>query len=159
MGVFTYNDEGTSSVPPAKIFKAFILDSDTLFPKLLPQVFKSVEILQGDGGAGSIKQINFVEGNEYKFLKQRIEVQDSENLVHSHTVIEGDALGDTLESIKYELKFEAAADGGTVVKRTTVYQTKGDVAVSEERVKAGNETALKLFKAVEAYVLANPDAY
>lgn len=62
MGVITFTDELTSSIPPSRIFKASIVDSHNLIPKLLPQAVKSIEIIQGDGGAGSIKQINFTEG-------------------------------------------------------------------------------------------------
>ena len=47
---------------PSRIFKALILDGDNLVPKLLPQIIKSIEIVEGDGGAGTIKQMNFAEG-------------------------------------------------------------------------------------------------
>ena len=62
MGVFTYTEEHTTPIPLARAFKAMILDADKLMPKLVPQAFKSIEVIQGDGGAGSIKQINFAEG-------------------------------------------------------------------------------------------------
>ena len=38
-----------------------IFDADKLMPKLVPQAFKSMEVIQGDGGPGSIKQIYFAE--------------------------------------------------------------------------------------------------
>ena len=63
MGVVTYEHEITSSIPPAKMFKAFILDSDNLIPKILPQAIKCIEIIEGDGGPGSIKKITFGEGS------------------------------------------------------------------------------------------------
>ena len=64
MGVFTYETEVTSFIPPAKMFKAFVLDVDLLggpLPNIvpLPQVIKNVEILEGDGGPGTIKKITF----------------------------------------------------------------------------------------------------
>lgn len=62
MGVITYTDEQTSPILPARIFKASILDSHNLMPKLLPDAIKSVEFIKGDGQAGSIKQINFAGG-------------------------------------------------------------------------------------------------
>lgn len=62
MGIFTFTDELTSPVAPSRIFKASIVDSHNLIPKLLPHAVKSIELLKGDGGAGSIKQINFTEG-------------------------------------------------------------------------------------------------
>lgn len=62
MGVVTYDSEITSSIPPAKMFKAAVLDADNLIPKVLPQAIKSVEVLEGDGGPGTIKLITFGEG-------------------------------------------------------------------------------------------------
>ena len=71
MGFASFTDEYTSAVAPSRIFKASILDSHNLIPKLLPQGIKSIEIIQGDGGAGSIKQVNFIDGNVHlsTFLK------------------------------------------------------------------------------------------
>ena len=62
MGVFTYESEFLAAIPPAKLFKACILDSDSLIPKIVPQAFKSVEYLEGNGEPGSIKKITFGEG-------------------------------------------------------------------------------------------------
>ena len=62
MGVITYDMEITSSIPPARMFKAFVLDGDNLIPKILPQAIKSVELIEGDGGVGSVKLITFGEG-------------------------------------------------------------------------------------------------
>jgi hypothetical protein len=62
MGVFTYEAETTSVIPPAKLFKAFVLDGDNLIPKVAPQAIKSIEIIEGNGGPGTIKKINLDEG-------------------------------------------------------------------------------------------------
>lgn len=62
MGVYTYESEISTAIPPAKLFNAFVLDGDKLIPKIVPMAFKSVEIIEGDGGAGTIKKINFGDG-------------------------------------------------------------------------------------------------
>ena len=62
MGVFTYETETTSVIPPARLFKSFVLDSDNLIPKVAPKAIKSVEIIEGNGGPGTIKKISFDEG-------------------------------------------------------------------------------------------------
>ena len=62
MGLFTYEMEVVTEIPPAKMFKAFVLDGDNLIPKIVPQAIKNVEIIEGDGGPGSIKKITFGEG-------------------------------------------------------------------------------------------------
>ncbi|WRX20386.1 Bet v I/Major latex protein - like 10 [Theobroma cacao] len=60
MGVFTYESEVITTIPPAKMFKACILDGDKLIPKIVPQAFKSVEFIEGNGEPGSIKKLQLL---------------------------------------------------------------------------------------------------
>ncbi|KAA8527413.1 hypothetical protein F0562_034872 [Nyssa sinensis] len=159
MGVITYDMELACSISPAKMFKAFVLDADNLIPKILPQAIKCVEVLHGDGGPGTIKLITFGEGSQFKSVKHRVDAIDKENFTYSYSIIEGDALMDILESISYEIKIVASPDGGSICKNTSKYHTKGDAKITEEQIKSGKEKASGMFKAVEAYLLANPDAY
>ncbi|KAL0292256.1 UNVERIFIED_CONTAM: Major allergen Pru ar 1 [Sesamum calycinum] len=92
MGAITYDIEIPSSIPAAKMFKAVVLDADTLIPKIMPRAIKSIEILEGDGGVGTVKIIHFGEGSQYKSAKHRVDAIDTENLTHSYTIVEGDAL-------------------------------------------------------------------
>ncbi|CAL5425938.1 unnamed protein product [Camellia sinensis] len=158
MGVTTFTKEFTTTVPPSRMFKALILDSHNLIPKLLPQSIKSIEYVQGDGGVGSIKQTNFPEGSHMKCLKHKIDSLDVENYECKYTLIEGDALGGKLESLSYEVKFEAIGDGSKVTS-TSYYHAKGDIELNEEEMDAGKDKAMGMFKVVEEYLLANPDVY
>ncbi|KAL6293079.1 hypothetical protein ACE6H2_001221 [Prunus campanulata] len=159
MGVFTYETEVTSVIPPAKLFKAVILDADNLIPKLAPTAVKGTEILEGDGGVGTIKKVTFGEGSQFGYVKHRIDGIDKDNFSYSYTLIEGDALSDVIEKIAYDIKLVASPDGGSIVKTISHYHAKGDVEIKEEEVKAGKEKAAGIFKLVEGYLLANPDAY
>ncbi|OWM71164.1 hypothetical protein CDL15_Pgr011291 [Punica granatum] len=133
MGVTCFTQEFTTSVAPSRMFKALILDSHNLIPKLVPQGIKSIEFVEGDGGVGSIKQTNFPEGGHFKHLKHRIDALDKANLVCKYTLIEGDVIFDRLE--------------------------KGDVELKEEEIKQGKDKAMGLYKVVEEYLVANPDMY
>lgn len=62
MGAITVTEEFTSPVSASRLFKALILDADNLIPKIAPQAVKNVEIIEGAGGPGTIKQMNFAEG-------------------------------------------------------------------------------------------------
>lgn len=62
MGVITFESNDTYAVPPARMFKALVLESDQLFPKIFPDAIKNIDVVEGDGGAGSIKKITFAEG-------------------------------------------------------------------------------------------------
>ncbi|GFZ11449.1 hypothetical protein Acr_22g0008470 [Actinidia rufa] len=93
-------------IAPVKLFKAFVLDADNLIPKILPQAIKSVEILEGDGGPGTIKFTTFGE----------------ENFTYSYTIIDGDALMGTLETISYEVKILPSPDGGSICKTAAYHK-------------------------------------
>ena len=73
-------------------------------------------------------------------------------------MIEGDALTD-IASVSTEMKFVASPDGGSIMKSTTKYQTKGDFQLTEEQFQGVKERASMLFRAVETYLVAHPDLY
>lgn len=62
MGLTSITQELKSAIAPPRMFKALILDANNLLPKLLPQFIKSLDIVRGAGGAGSVDQINFTDG-------------------------------------------------------------------------------------------------
>ncbi|CAL1397320.1 unnamed protein product [Linum trigynum] len=159
MGVHVYAEENTSPVAPSRLFKALIGDSETLMPKLLPQVVKSISLLEGDGGVGSIRLLTFQEEVPSKNVKTRVDATDAEKLTHKYTLLEGDLLNEKMESISYELEFAPGPDGGTIGKIKATYVTKGDEPPTEEDRKKGKEISLAMFKVVEGYLQQNPDAY
>ncbi|KAH7513422.1 hypothetical protein FEM48_Zijuj12G0198200 [Ziziphus jujuba var. spinosa] len=146
MGVLTYESEITSTVAPARLFKAFVVDGDKLIPQIAPQAVKQIEILEGDGA-------------QFKYVKHKVNKVDIDSLTYSYAVIEGDVLSDKVEKIEYENKFVAAADGGTIIKNISKYHTIGEVEITEEQIKAGKDRAGGLFKVLEGYLHQNPDAY
>ncbi|KAB2092814.1 hypothetical protein ES319_A02G056300v1 [Gossypium barbadense] len=160
MGVFTYESEIVTAIPPAKMFKACILDGDTLIPKIVPQVFKSVEYLEGNGEPGSIRKVTFAQGNQFNYMKQKVEALDKEKFEYIYSVIEGDSPMNMLDKITYEIKLEASPGGGSICKTSSKYYTIGDIELKEEAIKAGKEKASGvLFNSIEAYLVANPNAY
>ncbi|KAF2313854.1 hypothetical protein GH714_018337 [Hevea brasiliensis] len=159
MGVVTYELEVASPVPPAKLFKAFVLDSDNLIQKVIPKAISNVEILEGDGRPGTVrKSLSRKASSQFKYSKHKIEAIDKKNLKFSHSVIEGDMLMNVIEKITYYIKFQQSPDGGCICKESSNYHTIGDFKLNKDQLKAGKEKALGMFKAVEAYLLANPDA-
>ncbi|KAL6970256.1 Major allergen Pru av 1 [Sarracenia purpurea var. burkii] len=160
MGVITYESEISSPIPPAKLFKAFVLDGDNLIPKILPNAIKKVEVIEGNGGPGTVKIITFGEASTHKSVKHKVDTLDVENFTYSYTIIEGDALTEgTIESITNEVKIIPAPHGGSITKNISHYHVKGEAKITEEQIKAGKEKASVIFKAVESYLVANPDAY
>ncbi|XP_012084573.1 major allergen Pru ar 1 [Jatropha curcas] len=157
MGVLTYESEVVSAVPAAKLFKVFLFESHIYAPKILPQTIKNIEILQGDGGVGTIKKTNFADGFEVKYIKHKIDAVDKDNFTFKYTSFEGEPWLDTLDKVVYETQVVPTPDGGSVTKFTTNYSPKGDAELDVNIVKRGDDNAIGMFKAVEAYLLANPD--
>ena len=98
-------------------------------------------------------------GGHLKCLKHKIDTLDCDNLVCKYTLIEGDVIFDKIEFVVYEVKFEASSNGGCVCKMSSEYHAKAGVELKQEDIKQGKEKAMGLYKVVEEYLSANPDAY
>ncbi|KAJ1433126.1 START-like domain superfamily [Sesbania bispinosa] len=139
MDVLTITEDFTSTVQAGRMFKAMILDAPNLIPKLLPQAIKSIQL--------------------FKHLKHRIDVVDTENFIYNYAVIEGDGELEKVQSISHELKVEHTTEGGCKVKNVSKYHPKPGVEIKEEDFKASREVPLAVVKVVDAYLVANPEAY
>ncbi|XP_047174721.1 pathogenesis-related protein 2-like [Vigna umbellata] len=154
MAVFTYEEQTTSPVASATLYQALVKDADNIVPKAVDS-FKSVEIVEGNGGPGTIKKISFLEDGETKFVLHKIETIDEANLGYSYSIVGGVALPDTAEKITIDTKITDGPDGGSLIKLTISYHGKGDAPPNEDELKAGKAKSDALFKVIEAYLLAN----
>ncbi|KAK1380325.1 major allergen Pru ar 1-like [Heracleum sosnowskyi] len=154
MGVQSHVLELTSSLSAEKVFQGLVIDADSVIPKAAPGAYKTVEV-KGDGGAGTIKNITLPEGSPITTMTLRTDAVNKEALTYDYSVIEGDILLGFIESIENHLSVVPTADGGSITKTTAIFHTKGDAVVPEENIKYANEQNTALFKAVEAYLIAN----
>ncbi|KAK1380316.1 Major allergen Pru ar like [Heracleum sosnowskyi] len=143
MGVQSHVLELSSSLSAEKIFQGLVIDA-----------YKNVEI-KGDGGAGTIKNITLPDGSPITTMTLRTDAINKEALTLDFTVIDGDILLGFIESIANHLVVVPTADGGSITKTTAIFHTKGDAVVPEENIKFANEQNTALFKALEAYLIAN----
>ncbi|KDP27868.1 hypothetical protein JCGZ_18948 [Jatropha curcas] len=155
MGFATYDMEISSPVPAAELFRAIVVDAETFLPKIFPQVIASHVTIEGDGGPGTIKQINSSDG---KYVKERTDAIDREKFMYAYTAIEGEVLANTFEKISYEFSFGASPDGGSICKSSTKYYSISDTEIKKEEIEARKQNALAMFKVIEEYLLENPDA-
>ncbi|CAA3031159.1 pathogenesis-related STH-2-like [Olea europaea subsp. europaea] len=63
MGISNYFHELKTNVSHKRLFKALITDNHDVLPKVSPSI-KSIETIEGDGGAGSVKKTNFSESED-----------------------------------------------------------------------------------------------
>ncbi|XP_020585865.1 major allergen Pru ar 1-like [Phalaenopsis equestris] len=156
----TFTHEGVSNVSIDRLWKAGILDAHNLMPKLLPDVITKVELLEGDGGAGTVKKFVFSEAvKEFRYIVDKTDALDDENHIIKQTVVEGGLIGSRLKSYSFELKLEAGSNGKTVEKTTVHYETLDDTPLSVEEQGQINASFSLMTKAVEEHLIANPAAY
>ncbi|KAK8946440.1 hypothetical protein KSP39_PZI006831 [Platanthera zijinensis] len=144
-----------------RIWKAGILDSHILLPKLLPNFVASGELVEGDGGVGTVKKLTFNEGvKEFRFEKGRVEVLDRENYLVKQAVIEGGLIGLRVKTYSYEMKLVGGSDAETIGKIRVEYDTLDETpplsAEEEEQISGG---LFAMIKAIEGYLLDNPSSY
>ncbi|XP_039156098.1 major allergen Pru ar 1-like [Eucalyptus grandis] len=116
--------EITSAVTPSRMFKALILNSHNILPKIAPEGIKSVEFIEREGRVGSIEQTNFGESSHIKYMKHKI---------------------------------RGSQGSGYVCKRTSEYHIQEGCELKEEDIKKGKDKVMGLYKAVEEYLMANPN--
>ncbi|XP_071723799.1 major strawberry allergen Fra a 1.05-like [Rutidosis leptorrhynchoides] len=157
MGVFTYENETTTPIAPTRMFNALAVETDKLSIKVAPHIIKSTEIIEGDGGVGTIKKITFQEGPKEGYMKHKIDSINKDNMTYNYSIIGGDFMTDKVEKISHENKIVASPDGGSILKvKTSIYIVDG-ADVSEDAMKGGQAKGAAMFKAIEAYLLANPN--
>ncbi|WOH07318.1 hypothetical protein DCAR_0726748 [Daucus carota subsp. sativus] len=154
MGLQKHEQEITSSLSAEKIFNGLIVDVDTIFPKAAPGAYKNVEI-KGDGGVGTIKHITLPDGSPITTMTLRTDALDKEACTVEYSIIDGDVLLGLIDKVETHLVVVPNAGGGSTTKTTTIFHTKGDVVVPEENIKYSEEQNISVFKAVEAYLIAN----
>ncbi|KAI9084239.1 hypothetical protein K1719_033746 [Acacia pycnantha] len=156
MGVFSYEHEHTSTLPPAKLFKAFTKDSDELIPKAVEPI-QSIQNVEGTGGPGTVKKLTILEGGKTHHALHKVEAVDEASYVYNYSVVEASDFPETVEKISVDTKLVEGPNGGTVAKISVKYFTKGDAQPTDEELKTGKSKGDSLFKAIEAYLLAHPE--
>ncbi|OVA12925.1 Bet v I domain [Macleaya cordata] len=158
-GCICFDEELPCPVAPHRMFHALFEDAHNLMPKIMPHAVKSVDFVSGEGGPGSVQKVNFADGGPVKYVKNRLDSKNKDNLEIKYTVIECDAFGDKVDYITNEVKFEAAPGGGCICKSKSTYHPKAGAVLNEEEIKAGKESSQGVYKFVENYLVENPHVY
>ncbi|XP_072975541.1 major strawberry allergen Fra a 1-2-like [Typha angustifolia] len=156
----SFTDECTSSIAVERLWKAGILDAHNLIPKIASDQIKSIEIIQGDGGVGTVKKFCFTEAvKPFSTLTDRVEVLDNEKHIFKYSIVEGGLIGLRLKSYSVETTLESGGDGSSVVKVNVEYETLDETDLTGDEKGMIKGGVSKMMKGVEAYLAANPDAY
>ncbi|KAL6522807.1 hypothetical protein OROHE_016662 [Orobanche hederae] len=154
MGVIRRTQEiQVPDVSPKRMFKAMVIEPHTLLPKIKPDAIKSIDLLGGDGGAGTTRKTNFTDNS---YVKHKIDFLDVDECTAKYCLIEGAWLGNKLKRVDYDVKFDGSGNGGCVVKLISAYDPKDGALFNEEDVKAGETQAEEFYTATGKYLHDNP---
>jgi len=87
----------------------------------------------------------------------KLEAVDEANLGYNYSIVGGTGLDESLEKVEFETNIVAGSDGGSIVKISVKYHTKGDAVLSDAVRDETKTKGTGLIKAIEGYVLANPN--
>ncbi|KAL4583635.1 hypothetical protein LXL04_008216 [Taraxacum kok-saghyz] len=158
MTVLNIEFEVTSSLPAPKIFKLFS-EFDTIAPKVEPETYKSIDIIQGNGGVGTIKSITYTDGVPFTSSKHKVDTIGTNNFSYSYTIFEGDVLMGIIDSATHHIKFVPSTDGGAIYKHIVVFNLKRDNKLPEDNINLIKDALKKSFKGFESYAIAHPESY
>ncbi|KAL2903186.1 hypothetical protein RDABS01_019528 [Bienertia sinuspersici] len=132
-------------------FWSSIRESDKLFPKAFPELYKSIDIIEGDGRAvGSVRHFIFTDELPLiKESKEKIDAVDEEKRFVAYSVIEGGVLN-FYKFFKAQLQVEPKGEG-SLVKWSCEFEKAKDDAPNPEVIF--KDFAVKTFKDVEEHLL------
>jgi hypothetical protein len=100
---------------------------------------------------------NCIADGKTTFILHKVEAVDEANLGYNYSLVGGTGLDESLEKVEFVTSVVAGSDGGSIVKISVKYHTKGDATLSDAVREETKGKGTGLLKAVEGYVLANPD--
>ncbi|KAK3442356.1 hypothetical protein EUGRSUZ_B02546 [Eucalyptus grandis] len=135
---------------PADKFWVSMRDSTKLFPKIFPDQYKNIEVLEGDGKApGSVRLFTYGEGSPLvKVSKEKIDGVDEADKVVTYSVIDGDLL-------KYYKNFNGSIKvipkgDGSLVKWSCGFEKASDEIPDPHVIK---DFAIQNFKELDEFIL------
>ncbi|ERM99533.1 hypothetical protein AMTRI_Chr10g6070 [Amborella trichopoda] len=136
---------------PADKFWAAIRDSTELFPKIFPDQYKSIKVVEGDGkSVGSIRVIDYAEGMPVSYSKEKIKVADDATKKVTYAVVDGDILS-FYKVFEATLQVVLSADAKSSVAKWDIHYEKANPDVPEPNLI--QDLASKTFKALDDHVM------
>ncbi|XP_076922958.1 MLP-like protein 423 [Bidens hawaiensis] len=127
-----------------------IMDSANIFPKVCSDLYKSVDVVEGNGrSVGSVRMVYFAEGSPVvKSAKEKIEELDEAKKKVAYSVIDGDML-------QYYNNFKASLEvipegEGSLVKWLCEFEKASHEVPNPDLIR---DFAAKNFKEIDEYLL------
>ncbi|CAD6262476.1 unnamed protein product [Miscanthus lutarioriparius] len=100
-----------------------------LMPQLLPEVVSKVELLEGDGGAGSVLLITFPPGTPgSETFKEKFIKVDNENYIKETIVTEGGVLDHGFQKYMVRIQIIGKEEKTSIIRSTMEYEVNDEHA-------------------------------
>ncbi|KAL5568264.1 hypothetical protein UlMin_024839 [Ulmus minor] len=119
-----------------------------LIEENLTQLVQKVDVLEGDGGVGTIVCLKFVPGFGFDEAKEKVTKVDHENRVKATEVVEGGHLAIGFSSFKYEVQILDKGNDTSVIKSVVEYEANDESAAKYATVDPVQNVALLVQKHV-----------
>ncbi|KAF8663615.1 hypothetical protein HU200_055337 [Digitaria exilis] len=123
-----------------------------LVPQLLPQVLSKVELVEGDGGAGTVLLVTFPPTGTSgpASYKEKFTVIDNEKYIKEATVIKGGFLDLGFQKYVVRMEIVQQEDGTTIIKSTIEYKVDAEHASNASLISTGALAAIA--EAITKYI-------
>ncbi|XP_062093189.1 norbelladine synthase-like [Humulus lupulus] len=132
--------------PATQVWELYgTLQLSDLVEEQLPTVIEKIDLVEGDGGVGTILRLDFVPGAaKFKSYKEKFIKVDNEKRVKDAEIVEGGylELGFTLYRVRFEV-IEKGEDS-SIIKSTIEYELKDDSAENVSLVSLDALAAIAL---------------
>ncbi|BAS90771.1 norbelladine synthase [Oryza sativa Japonica Group] len=96
-----------------------------LLPQLVPEVFSKVELVEGDGGVGSVLHVVFAPGaHRGEFMKEKFIKIDNENYIKEAEVIEGGFLDQGFKKYVVRIEIIGKTENSSVLRSTIKFEAE-----------------------------------
>ncbi|KAK4480570.1 hypothetical protein RD792_013648 [Penstemon davidsonii] len=135
----TVSDEIEVNVPASEAWKLYSsLQLAKIVGEALPSLISKVDVVQGDGNAGTILHIFFAAAGApgLESYKEKFTVVDHEKRVKEAEVVEGGFLdlGFTLYRVRFEIIGKKDSENQCITKASIEYEVREEVAVNASMV-------------------------
>ncbi|KAD4384325.1 hypothetical protein R6Q59_011646 [Mikania micrantha] len=130
----TLSEEAEVKVPARKAWALY--GTLELGKLVVGKVLEAVDVVEGDGGPGTILKLTLKPGLGFPYYKEKFTKVDNENMIKETEVVEGGFLdiGFTLYRIRFEIKQSPIDESSCLQKLTIEYEVKEEFAANASLV-------------------------
>ncbi|GAU45851.1 hypothetical protein TSUD_371470 [Trifolium subterraneum] len=138
-----FKTQTTLNVGLETLWAAQSKDFMLIAPKVLPNIVKDVQLIEGDGGVGTVLIFNFLPGiSPVNYQRELITEFDEVSHEIGLQVVEGGYLNQGLSYYKTTFQFSAITENKTLVNVKISYDHESDI---DEKVKPTKTSQSTLF--------------